>query len=113
MPRKRTFYNLKSRYCCEDISKIENYDKAIEDNLNGWVIHHRDEIRILPSGIKVIRTREELIEKIKECPFEIDFDKFQLENFFKFEKEDMKIVRYIKEHNYEDIQKLLTWKRIW
>ena len=31
-------------YCCEDISKIENYGKAIADNTQTWEIHHRREI---------------------------------------------------------------------
>ena len=36
------------KYCCEDISLIENYDKAIADKTQTWVIHHRAEI--LPCG---------------------------------------------------------------
>lgn len=48
--------------CKDDISKIENYDKAIADTTQTWVIHHRDECKILPSGIKVIRTSAELKE---------------------------------------------------
>ena len=28
-------------YCCEDISKIENYDKAIADTTQTWLCHHR------------------------------------------------------------------------
>ena len=38
-----------NQYCAEDISLIENYDKAIADNKNIWVCHHRAEI--LPCGI--------------------------------------------------------------
>lgn len=70
MSRKRAFENLKSKYCKEDISKIENYDKAKNDNFIGWSIHHRDEIKVLPSGITVIRSREELIEngRYYDCP---------------------------------------------
>lgn len=29
------------RYCCEDISLIENYEKAINDNSQVWDIHHK------------------------------------------------------------------------
>lgn len=29
------------RYCCEDISKIENYELAKKDNFKGWCCHHR------------------------------------------------------------------------
>ena len=31
------------RYCCEDISNIENYDKAIADTTQMWELHHRME----------------------------------------------------------------------
>ena len=30
-------------FCCEDISQIENYDKAINDNTQTWCCHHRFE----------------------------------------------------------------------
>ena len=32
------------RYCKEDVSKIENYNKAIADTTQMWVCHHRTEI---------------------------------------------------------------------
>ena len=58
------------QFCKEDPSNIENYDKAIADNTQTWHCHHRDEVRTLPSGITVIRTREELIENDRyyDCP---------------------------------------------
>ena len=61
--------NIK-KYCCEDVSLIENYDKAIADKENTWVCHHRDEIRVLPSGMKVIRSPKELKEngRYYNCP---------------------------------------------
>ena len=31
----------KRRFCCEDISRIENYDLVKKDNFKGWQIHHR------------------------------------------------------------------------
>lgn len=36
------------KYCCEDISLIENYDKAISDIKQTWECHHKGEI--LPCG---------------------------------------------------------------
>lgn len=36
------------KYCCEDLSKIENYDKAINDKTQAWRMHHRAEV--LPCG---------------------------------------------------------------
>lgn len=32
------------RFCKEDLSKIENYDKAISDDTQTWHCHHRTEI---------------------------------------------------------------------
>ena len=56
-------------YCCEDIKNIENYEIAINSNLM-YECHHKDEIKTLPSGIKVIRSKEELIEngRYYNCP---------------------------------------------
>ena len=34
-------YGQVKKYCCEDISKIEGYDKAIADNKNIWCCHHK------------------------------------------------------------------------
>ena len=28
------------KYCCEDLSLIENYDKAIADTTQTWICHH-------------------------------------------------------------------------
>ena len=33
------------RYCCEDVSKIENYEQAVNDHTQTWVCHHRLEIQ--------------------------------------------------------------------
>ena len=49
--------------CKEDISLIENYDKAIADDTQTWHCHHRDEVKVLPSGVKVIRLSKELKDK--------------------------------------------------
>lgn len=49
-----------NKFCCEDISKIENYEQAINDTTQTWECHHRDEVKILPSGMTVIRSRQDL-----------------------------------------------------
>lgn len=58
------------RYCREDITKIENYDKAITDMSQTWDCHHRDEIRTLPSSMTVIRSSQDLKEagRYFNCP---------------------------------------------
>lgn len=40
-------------YCCEDISKIENYDIAVNDSTQRYVCHHK-------KGIELKLTKEEL-----------------------------------------------------
>lgn len=58
------------KFCKEDISKIENYEKAVADPTQTWVCHHRDGVKILPSGIEVRRSKEELEEngRYYNCP---------------------------------------------
>ena len=34
------YTSLLNKYC-KDYTKIENYDKALADNFEGWVCHHR------------------------------------------------------------------------
>ena len=46
------------QYCKEDISLIENYDKAINDDTQIWVLHHRLELTL--DG-EYAHTKEELI----------------------------------------------------
>lgn len=46
------------KYCNGDITKIENYDKAIEDNTQTWQCHHRMEIQ----ADGTIRSKKWLIE---------------------------------------------------
>lgn len=32
------------KFCCDDISKIENYEKAMADTTQTWICHHKTEI---------------------------------------------------------------------
>lgn len=50
--------NWAHKYCRGDISKIENYDKAIADTTQTWHLHHRLELTL--EG-ELALTREELI----------------------------------------------------
>lgn len=46
------------KYCCEDISNIENYDKAIADTTKVWECHHKFET--------MCPLRPMSVEKLKE-----------------------------------------------
>lgn len=48
------------RNVCKEIEQVENYDEAINDKEYLWILHHRDEIRELPSGMVALRSAEYL-----------------------------------------------------
>jgi len=56
-------------FCKDDISLIENYEEAVNSE-EIWDVHHRDEIRILPSGVIALRSRQELKDNGRyfKCP---------------------------------------------
>lgn len=58
------------RYCREDITLIENYSEAMNDKSQTWECHHRDEVKTLPSGIVVIRSKQDLLTngRYYNCP---------------------------------------------
>ena len=61
----------KSKYVRDgEFELIENYELAKAADFKGWCIHHRDEYKVLPSGIEVFRTKAELIEdgRYYDCP---------------------------------------------
>lgn len=41
----KNLYNLK-KFCCEEISLIENYNEALNDTTQIWDCHHRNEIEL-------------------------------------------------------------------
>lgn len=47
---------------CKDFELIENYTEAANDKEYRWELHHKDEIRILPSGMVALRSAEYLQE---------------------------------------------------
>lgn len=57
-------------YCREPIENIENYALAVADIEHEWVLHHRDEVHVLPSGMVARRSKRELIEngRYYGCP---------------------------------------------
>ena len=70
MISKQNFIKTRKTCLCDNPELIENYEQAISDKYEIWICHHRDEVKTLPSGIKVLRTRKELIEngRYYHCP---------------------------------------------
>ena len=58
------------KFCKEDISLIENYEQANNDKTQTWDCHHRDEVKVLPAGMTVLRSRQDLIDNDRyyDCP---------------------------------------------
>ena len=54
------YENNVKRYCCEDISKIENYEEAVNDITNTWECHHKMEL--IETGAVVNSTKQDLID---------------------------------------------------
>lgn len=57
------------KYCREPLENIENYDVAIASD-EMYELHHRDEVRVLPSGMVAVRSRDDLKEngRYRNCP---------------------------------------------
>lgn len=48
------------KYCCDDISLIQNYKEAVEDMNNTWACHHKMELII--TGAVCDATKQDLID---------------------------------------------------
>ena len=57
--------------------------------------------------------RREFVELIKKCNLFIDYDEFDKEDLYQFEKDVMKMIKYIREHSFEDTEKLMKNKNYW
>ncbi len=57
--------------------------------------------------------KKEFIEKIKDYEFDVDYEKFFKDDFFQFEKDDMKIIKFIRENDYKNIEKFLIQNKVW
>ena len=57
--------------------------------------------------------RENIVDEIKKYTFDMDFDNFYKDDFFPFEKNDMSIIRFVKDNKYEDVEKFLYKNNVW
>lgn len=57
--------------------------------------------------------RQEFVETIKNYNIDIDYDAFDKEDFYQFEKDAMKIIKFIKENSFESTDKMMRQKRLW
>lgn len=59
---------MAKKFCCEDISLIENYDIAVADKTQIWLCHHRNGVNrdLKSEGIYLKRPASELIFMTRE-----------------------------------------------
>ena len=67
-------------YCCEDISLIENYDKAVSDTENIWHCHHRRETIENLTSYELIKLDLYYGRPASELVFLTQFDHMSLHN---------------------------------
>ena len=57
--------------------------------------------------------REEFVNLVKTCKFDIDYDLFEKSDFFRFEKDNVRLVKFIKENDFAEIDSALRRVNIW
>jgi glycosyltransferase involved in cell wall biosynthesis len=57
--------------------------------------------------------RNEIINKIKKYNIDIDYEKFNNDDFFPFEKKNMNIIKFIKEHSFEQVNNFMVQENLW
>ena len=68
--------------------------------------------------IRILRTiessiREDFVAKIKEANFDIDYNKFFKSDFYPFEKDNMRFVKFLKENDFSAINSALYRYGFW
>ena len=57
--------------------------------------------------------RRDFIDEIKKLEIDVNYSEFMAEDFFPFEREDFKLVKFIQESKYKDIKRILRDRKIW
>ena len=57
--------------------------------------------------------RREFFESIKKYNFDIDYEEFDKEDLFEIETNAIKIIRYMKEHDFEATDRMMKNNRLW
>ena len=68
--------------------------------------------------IRILRTiessiREDFVAKIKEANFDVDYNKFFKSDFYPFEKDNMRFVKFLKENDFSAINSALYRYGFW
>lgn len=57
--------------------------------------------------------REEFVNLVKSCEFDVDYEEFRESNFFPFEKNNVQFVKFLKENDYPKINAMLCQNGFW
>ncbi len=57
--------------------------------------------------------REKLIQLIQDCEIDVDYENFYKDDFFPFEKDNMKLIKYVRENDYKTVENHLKSIKIW
>lgn len=71
--------------------------------------------RVFVSRIQLINPelREKFVEQIKKFEFDIDYEEYFKEDFYPLEKNNIRLLKYIREHNYEEIRNHMENAGLW
>lgn len=106
---ERIFDVFKAFELAADTLKSRGYFEKFKN------IHYAHFASNLVNYIHIINAdlRQELIDRIKSCEFDLDYNKFFEEDFFPMEKREMIIIKFIRENNYENICAYLKENGLW
>lgn len=71
--------------------------------------------RMIVTNLQTVRVdlRQKYVEFIKNFDWDVDYESYFKEDFYPFEKNNMKLIRYILEHDYSDICAHLEHENLW
>ena len=105
----RTFDMFRSFSLSENILREAGYFDKLKYIFYGHFAHN------LVGKLKRLKPelRKEFIGTIKKYNIEMDYNQFEKENVHDMDKEAMKIIRYVREHSFEDTEITFKKNKFW
>ena len=106
---KKIFDVFKAFSLSEKILKEAGYFEKFKS------IHYAHFTCNLVNRMRIIipELKQEFVETIKNYNIDIDYDKFDKEDFYQFEKDNMKLIKFIKENSFEATDKVMRKNNLW
>ena len=105
----RTFDIFRSFSLSESILREAGYFEKLK------YIHYGHFANNLVNKLKRLKPelRKEFIEIIKKKNIDMDYNQFEKEKVHQMDKEAMKLIKYIREHRFEDTESMLKKNKFW